>query len=326
MPSNYPTSVDAQITNPTSSTREDVLSHAAQHTNENDQIHAIQTALGPTGTPGPVLTALAAGSVTGPPAFGATAVVGTSNQLARQDHIHGLPANPVNISGTPAAVGQANATGSSGTLVNSDHVHQGVTSVTAGTGISVSGGDGSGHGAITIAATASGGLTLIQRVVAGAAQTNFTLSSIPGTYEDLMIHVMGRFTDSAIAQNVQVQFNGDTGANYHYQAVFGSGSTTSSSAAAGNTSLFVAEFSAATGTANYAGSCRLVIPSYARTVFNKTVTGQGGVFWGASAADSQLAMTFGEWASTAAITSVTLFGAGGLAWTQGSVVSLYGVS
>jgi hypothetical protein len=55
------------------------------------------------GSPGtwiPFLQPTAATTVTGPDAFGAPAVVGTDKTFAREDHDHGLPANPV----TAAAV------------------------------------------------------------------------------------------------------------------------------------------------------------------------------------------------------------------------------
>ena len=124
-------------------------------------------------------TAVPASTVTGPDAFGAAHAVGTSNNYAREDHDHGLPANPVNISGTPAAVGQANGTGSSGTLPNSDHVHQGVTSVTAGTNVTISGGDGSGHGALTINAT--GGAANVPNPAAGPAQGQVLMGTSAST-------------------------------------------------------------------------------------------------------------------------------------------------
>lgn len=56
------------------------------------------------------------------------------------------------------AVGQAGAAGASGKIADASHIHQGVSSLVAGTGITVTGGDGAGHGALTIAAGA--GLTV----------------------------------------------------------------------------------------------------------------------------------------------------------------------
>ena len=163
-----------------------MLSHAGEHDDENDQIHAIEVALGPTGTPGPLLTALAATSVVGPDAFGAGAVVGTSTQFARQDHDHGLPANPVPSFATPSAVGQSNTTGSAATINHSDHVHQGVTSLAAGTGIAVTGGDGSGHGAVTAAVTTA--IALVQENVNTVA-TSSTAQTIPDVTSDTINYI-----------------------------------------------------------------------------------------------------------------------------------------
>lgn len=67
---------------------------------------------------------------------------------------HGALTAAIAVDGTLAdikAVGQAAAVGSATVAPAADHVHQGVTSITAGSGITVTGGDGSGHGAVTIA-------------------------------------------------------------------------------------------------------------------------------------------------------------------------------
>ena len=244
MASNWPTSVDPQITDPTPSTREDVLSHAAEHDSENDQIHALQTGLGTTSAPGGYWTAQAASTVTGPPAFGAGTAVGTSNLFARQDHAHGLPANPVTISGTPAAVGQANGTGSSGTLPNSDHVHQGVTSLTAGSGISLSGGDGSGHGALTVAAASSVSLfpfpVTVDPALTNNATSTFSANTVaiarvlgpgPLTISNINVHV------ATSAGNLNVGIWRDNGSNAPGTLVAQSGSVACPAAGVGTISL-----------------------------------------------------------------------------------------
>jgi microcystin-dependent protein len=67
-------------------------------------------------------------SVTGPDAFGASAVVGVGTEFARQDHDHGLPASPtVPVGGGsivgPDAFGASAAVGSAATWAASDHDH-----------------------------------------------------------------------------------------------------------------------------------------------------------------------------------------------------------
>lgn len=59
MASNFPEELDAQIPNPSSATllNQSGFDHATEHTEENDDIHAIETALGTTGAPGSLLAA-----------------------------------------------------------------------------------------------------------------------------------------------------------------------------------------------------------------------------------------------------------------------------
>ena len=315
--------------------------------------HAIEVALGPTGTPGPLLTALAATSVTGPDAFGAGAVVGTSTQFARQDHDHGLPAAfdataPTTSAvgdaaatgaaavaarrdhthgreafATPVAVGQANTAGTATTLPHSDHVHQGVTSVTGGTGITVSGGDGSGHGAITLSASSSGALTQIAKTVVAVAGT-VTFSSIPNTYENLVIVLMGASASAGGNDTLVVQFNGDTAGNYDYVQMNDNGTAVGQQTGVSQGSLWVGVLPAAARTTNFVGMARILIPSYARTVFHKCARSES---WFMQTAGNQTLYEFGGiWHSTAAITSIAVKtgGAGGL--DVGTVVTLYGES
>jgi hypothetical protein len=66
----------------------------------------------------------------------------------------------VQLDGTASdiqAVGQSAAAGSSGEAADAKHVHQGVTSLAAGSGVSITGGDGSGHGALTVSASGGSG-------------------------------------------------------------------------------------------------------------------------------------------------------------------------
>jgi hypothetical protein len=66
-------------------------------------------------------------SVTGPDSFGASSAVGTSTNYARQDHDHGLPANPApSASSTvtgPDAYGASAVVGSAATFSRGDHNH-----------------------------------------------------------------------------------------------------------------------------------------------------------------------------------------------------------
>jgi len=55
------------------------------------------------------------------------------------------------LAGNIAPVGPAAEPGAVGQTADAGHVHQGVTSLVAGPGLTVTGGDGAGHGALTVA-------------------------------------------------------------------------------------------------------------------------------------------------------------------------------
>jgi len=74
------------------------------------------------------------------------ATAGNSGFVADASHVHG---GLNTAAGNVAAVGANAASGASGLVADAAHVHQGVTSIANGYGIGQSGGDGSGHGALT---------------------------------------------------------------------------------------------------------------------------------------------------------------------------------
>jgi len=83
-----------------------------------------------------------AASVTGPDAFGASAVVGVSLLYARQDHDHGIPPTPVTSAIAGTGIGVSGATGAvtfSNTGVLSLQGSTGALTLTAGTGVTITG-------------------------------------------------------------------------------------------------------------------------------------------------------------------------------------------
>lgn len=361
MPSNFPTSVDT-FTKPTTADTLASAVHHLLHGNATDAILAIENALGTTGAPGSLLnaflTALTAADgsvVVGGTATHPTVATGTLDAVAsahppaadwsnNSHKITGLANGTASadaaafgqipaVSGTPSAVGQANAAGTAVTIPHSDHVHQGVSQLIAGTGISLSGGDGSGHGAITVAAASSGGLTLISRQVLSANAITVTFSSIPQTYENLILVVMGRCAENSSICGIGVHFNGDTGAHYDTQNLMVSGTGAPGTAISenqltGNINGLIGQLPGFAITANAAGIIQVRIPAYARTTFWKNWIAQsyGPMQTGSAPAIYDYS---GNWENTAAITQIDVYdGAAGAGQglLPGSVISLYGES
>jgi hypothetical protein len=156
--------------------------------------------------------------------------------------------------------------------------------------------------------------TPIASITLGANASSVTFSSIPQTYTDLVLVMNG--AGLIATQNSQVQFNSDTGTNYSYTAIYGTGSVAGS----------------ARGTnATNGGSCSLSngqaviiyhFLNYSNTTTYKTFIGRGNNPSTTSEVDIRASL----WRSTSAITSIVLgqSGSGG-GFASGFTFNLYGI-
>jgi hypothetical protein len=151
-----------------------------------------------------------------------------------------------------------------------------------------------------------------------------TFSSL-GSYTHLEILWSARGTEAATSTNMNLTFNGDTGANYDRQLLSGNATTVAAAEALAATSAAIGSVTAASATADMAGTGVLRIFDYRGTTFQK-----GGV----SNENLRRATTSGNtftrqfsigWRNTAAITSVTITLAAGN-FVAGSKFSLYGIT
>lgn len=170
----------------------------------------------------------------------------------------------------------------------------------------------------------AGAMAFIQTQVLGSSQASVTFSSIPATYEHLMMLWTARGTDSG-NPDIYMQFNGDTGANYDRELLVGVGAAPSSGPAVAQTAIqAIGTMPGSTATAGRAAGGTIKIMSYARTTFWKTAVGDFSDIRATGSGNELAGMTGGIWRSTAAITSVTLLPSAGNFLT-GSVFSLYGI-
>jgi len=142
--------------------------------------------------------------------------------------------------------------------------------------------------------------------------TSVTFSSIPSTYTHLQIRAYGIV--AAGVTNLAVQFNGDTASNYWWHQLYGSGGGTgSNNSGASSPFMYMPTF------ATQPGGMVLDILDYTNTNKYKTMRGIGGSDANGS---GQLSLSSGMWNSTAAITSITLYGS---TFSQYSSFALYGI-
>ena len=159
-------------------------------------------------------------------------------------------------------------------------------------------------------AAKTGTYTLINSTTLSTAAATVTFSSIPGTYTDLVIVITGTVS---IANNPTLQFNSDTGSNYSWTYLSGSGTAAASGRGSSQTSILTGGFGTST-----IGNAIYHIQDYSNATTNKTVINRH------NRSDDSVTTWVGLWRSTAAITSVIL-GAGGGNWNSGSTFKLYGI-
>ena len=140
------------------------------------------------------------------------------------------------------------------------------------------------------------------------ATLDFT--SISG-YTDLILVINGSLASD---QRFCLRFNSDTGSNYSYTRIYGTGSSAVSSR---ESSLSYAFVSGGDGT-NW-NTYIVQIMNYANATTYKSLLHR------ANDAATQVTAAVNLWRSTSAITTVTLFSLSGANFTSGTMATLYGI-
>jgi hypothetical protein len=173
----------------------------------------------------------------------------------------------------------------------------------------------------------AGAVIQIADTTLGAAAADITFSSIPSTYNHLMILISGRCSaTNGNGTDFNVQLNADTGSNYRYSrntTYAGSGGTvTLTGAGSGQTSMLLGNvWTMNPASIEPVASIQMTFFDYKSTTFRKTMVFSGGTFSDAPAFGSGQAL----WQDTAAVTSIKLFSSGGGNLATGTRATLYGL-
>lgn len=157
--------------------------------------------------------------------------------------------------------------------------------------------------------------TPLASITLQSSATDITFSGIPNTYRDLIL--ISEMKTASSTSSVYLRFNGIS-ANYSTVLMRGNGSDTVSSDAGGVTDRLFAAYSTEPTTSTATNSI-VQIMDYSATNKHKTILQRSN-----NAADATEALA-GRYASTGAITSVTVGMDSSLSFAAGSTFSLYGV-
>jgi hypothetical protein len=150
----------------------------------------------------------------------------------------------------------------------------------------------------------------------GSTTTNITFSSIPGTYTDLRVVVVGVPT---AGENPRIRYNSSTGP-YAYVRATSTGSAFTSIYESGRNSLGLAN-DAFTPSTTLPVFSAINIFSYAGNRRKAALISTSEDYNGSGIVEVRV----GTWENTAAITSVNLFYLSGGSWNIGTTATLYGI-
>jgi hypothetical protein len=177
------------------------------------------------------------------------------------------------------------------------------------------------------APSAGGGYTLLDTKTFDDTVTNYTFTSIAGTYKHLFI--VGEGLQSAVPNGnfdgLRIQYNADTGSNYYYAYIRTIQTSVSGDSVVAYTNLFTGLCMADTNDTAALGNFSYFIPNYSNTSTFKSAYAQSFACISNAAATTSSAFHNGVWNSATAITSIKLTSSEGYNLKAGTL-KLYGVS
>jgi hypothetical protein len=179
-------------------------------------------------------------------------------------------------------------------------------------------------GDVCLASEFKKGIGAIFDSTLGGSAANVDVTSITGTYAHLLVAVYARGDTAATSSVYNMQFNGDTAANYDSQRVLGTAATAQAIEAFAGTSAIAGVMPANTAGANLFNAGLMFIPHYAGSANNKLALSVSSVKLAATTGNLATYLIGGFWRSSAAITRVTLIPAAGN-FVAGTRVTVYGM-
>ena len=171
---------------------------------------------------------------------------------------------------------------------------------------------------------AVGDYELIETRILTGFQSAITFSNLGNfstTYKHLQIRMVARDDRAVDINNIFFTFNGDTGANYSYHLLAGTGSSVISDSGVSQTFGAAGTSLGTSGIANsFAPSVFDILDPFSTTK-NKTTRALTGV----NSSASQIRIWSSSHRSTASLTSINLFPSGSSSFIAGSRFSLYGI-
>jgi len=157
--------------------------------------------------------------------------------------------------------------------------------------------------------------TPIATTVLGSGVANYTFSSIPSTYTDLVLIIAG--AGAATGGNIVLQFNGDTGSNYSTTILYGDGTSAGTARVTNASNMNIGDLDASTQS-----NTLINVMNYSNSTAYKAALGRGNRLNSGAATAAKV----GLWRSNSAINSIKVFLSSGDNFLIYSTLSLYGIT
>lgn len=158
--------------------------------------------------------------------------------------------------------------------------------------------------------------TPIATTTLSSATASYTFSSIPSTYTDLILVVNAGTSSSG--QSIGMRFNSDSGNNYSSTDLVADASGPASGRTTSTSFIRVVGRGIGTDTTLIDNGVTNIL-NYSNSATYKPVLNRSNVSGG-------VIMCVAQWRSTAAITSITIFGEGPSNLITGTTLTLYGIT
>jgi hypothetical protein len=157
----------------------------------------------------------------------------------------------------------------------------------------------------------------IQSTTLGGSQLAISFTSIPATYTDIRLVLVG--VANAITANATVTFNSDTANNYSRTVLYGTGSAAGSGR---DTNVPFIHLTSYDGLSPTIPSLRTMdVFSYAGSTYKTVLTEENSDYNGSGSVLRAVQM----WRSTSAITSITITSNASYLFGTGTTATLYGI-
>ena len=158
--------------------------------------------------------------------------------------------------------------------------------------------------------------------VGAGVESYVEFTSIPATFTHLQLRLLARTSRAETDDGFEIQLNGDTGTNYRYHYLNGSGTTTLAYGEGSMTGLVMPVVAGASAGANIFGVGIIDILDYRNTNKYSVTRALGGIDNNGSGA---VRVQSGLWLNTAAVTSLKIQTNSHGDFVQYSSFALYGI-